>query len=137
MEENTVLRVVARFLMPFILLYALYIQFHGEISPGGGFQAGVLFASAFFLHALIFGIEKTKQVVPIHLVKILSSAGVLLYIAIGFVTLFRGGQFLEYSVLASNAVTGQQWGIFLIELGIGITVFAVMMLTIYVFAGRK
>ena len=38
------LRVVVKLLIPLILLYALYVQFHGDYSPGGGFQAGVIFA---------------------------------------------------------------------------------------------
>ena len=55
MDSYLVLRVVAKLLMPFILIYGLYVQFHGDFGPGGGFQAGVIFAAGFILYALIFG----------------------------------------------------------------------------------
>ena len=57
MDSYLVLRVVAKLLMPFILLFALYVQFHGDFGPGGGFQAGVIFAAGFILYALIFGLK--------------------------------------------------------------------------------
>ncbi|MEK9751944.1 MAG: MnhB domain-containing protein, partial [Rhodospirillaceae bacterium] len=56
MNEKIILRVVSKFLIPYILLFALYVQWHGDFGPGGGFQAGVIFASGFILYALIFGV---------------------------------------------------------------------------------
>ena len=53
MEDNVILRVATKILTPYILLFALYVQFHGDYGPGGGFQAGVIFASAFVLYTLI------------------------------------------------------------------------------------
>ena len=55
MKEKIVLRVIARSVLPFILLFALYVQFHGDYGPGGGFQAGVIFSAGFILYGLIFG----------------------------------------------------------------------------------
>ena len=57
-------RVVTKLMLPYILLYALYVQFHGDYSPGGGFQAGVIFGSGFILYTLIFGVETAQQVAP-------------------------------------------------------------------------
>ncbi len=137
MEKQIVLRVVSRFIIPFILLYALYVQFHGEYSPGGGFQAGVIFASAFILHALVFGLKKTQAVISPGSLRVLACAGVLLYSGVGVVSMLRGGQFLEYAVLAPSAVMGQKIGIFMIELGVGMTIFSVILLLFMLFAGRK
>ncbi|MEC7875393.1 MAG: MnhB domain-containing protein, partial [Pseudomonadota bacterium] len=50
MEHHLVLSIVARILIPLIMLFALYVQFHGDYGPGGGFQAGVIFASSFILY---------------------------------------------------------------------------------------
>ena len=36
-----------------MLLFALYVQFHGDYGPGGGFQAGVIVAVGVILHALV------------------------------------------------------------------------------------
>jgi len=136
-KEHLVLRVVVRFLTPFILMYALYVQFHGEYSPGGGFQAGVIFASAFIAYCLLYGLDKALDILSLDALRILSAIGVLLYSGVGVVTMLLGGNFLDYNVLHSSAVSGQQWGIILVELGVGITVFSVMLLVFYVFAGYR
>ena len=57
MQHKEVLRVCSKLLIPLIMLFAFYVQFHGDFGPGGGFQAGVIFASAFILYALIFGVD--------------------------------------------------------------------------------
>ena len=54
MQHHLILRVVSKLLIPPILLFALYVQFHGDFGPGGGFQAGVIFAVAFILYGLVF-----------------------------------------------------------------------------------
>src|SRR3990172_12460331 len=134
MDDRVILRVGAKMLIPFILLFALYVQFHGDFGPGGGFQAGVIFASGFILYALIYGIENLRKVVPLDFLRILSSLGLMLYIGTGVAGLLLGGNFLDYNVLGSNPVAGQHLGILLIELGVGITVASVMLQMFYVFA---
>ena len=69
--------------------------------------------------------------------KVLSSLGVLLFAGTGVVTMLLGGEFLNYSLLAENAVTGQHLGIFLVELGVGITVASTMLLIFAVFADQE
>ncbi|MAP12786.1 MAG: cation:proton antiporter [Gammaproteobacteria bacterium] len=135
MEHHYVLRVVARMLIPIILLFGLYVQFHGDFGPGGGFQAGVIFAAALVLHALVFGLEPTRRVVTPSAVRIAASIGVLLYAGVGVAGLVVGDNFLAYSGLAETSIGGQHLGILLVELGVGITVTAVMILLFYSFAG--
>lgn len=134
MFHHLVLRVVAKLLVPFILLFALYVQFHGEYSPGGGFQAGVIFAAGFILYGLIYGIDKYRQVISPDWLRRMAALGVLLYIGVGLATLLMGGNFLDYDVLADHAVQGQHMGILLVELGVGITVATVMMSLFMMFA---
>ena len=134
MEHHLVLRVIAKLLIPLILIFAFYVQFHGDYGPGGGFQAGVIFASGFILYSLIFGIENARSVVSFNLLRILSALGLLLYIGVGIAALILGGNFLEYNVLLSDPVSGQHLGILAIEFGIGMTVAATMMMTFFVFA---
>jgi multicomponent Na+:H+ antiporter subunit B len=128
--------VVSKLLIPFILLFALYVQFHGDFGPGGGFQAGVIFAAAFILYALIFGRETATRVVPPQLLRVLLALGVLIYASVGVAGLIFGGNFLNYSVLRADGVAGQHLGIMLIELGVGTTVAAVMIMVFFMFAGR-
>jgi multicomponent Na+:H+ antiporter subunit B len=140
-EPNTgklvVLRVIAKLFFPLILLFALYVQFHGDYGPGGGFQAGVIFATGFILYALAFGLGNAQRVIPHQLLRIMIAVGVLIYAAVGIESMLLGGKFLEYRVLADDPVTGQHLGILLIELGVGITVAAVMLIIYYGFVSRR
>ncbi|MFH0944855.1 MAG: Na(+)/H(+) antiporter subunit B [Planctomycetota bacterium] len=137
MQQQTVLRVGAKILIPYILLFALYVQFHGDFGPGGGFQAGVIFAAGIILYALIFGLRAAQAVFPPYLIRILTALGVLIYGGVGVLCMLKGGTFLDYSVLLHDPVHGQEQGIMFVELGVGITVTAVMVSLFYSFAGRK
>lgn len=136
MKINPVLRVTSKIMIPLILLFALYVQFHGDFGPGGGFQAGVIFGSAFVLYTMVFGLEAGRAVIPLSVLKFFMSLGVFLYGGVGVATLLLGGGFLDYDYLGETAVGGQHLGIFLVELGVGITVASVMMVLFQVFAGR-
>jgi len=136
MRHHLILRVIAKLLMPMILLFALYVQFHGDFGPGGGFQAGVIFASAFVLYALIFGIDNARHVAPPSLVRVLVALGVLIYAGTGIAGILLGGNYLDYSVLAHDPAHGQHYGIMVIEFGVGTTVAATMITIFFTFAGR-
>jgi len=136
-QRHRVVQVVTKFLSPMILLFAFYVQFHGDFGPGGGFQAGVIFASVFILHGLIFGEGRTRLVMPPAALRVLMSFGVLLYAGTGILSLLLGGNYLDYSVLAHDAIHGQHWGIFTVELGVGITVAAVMISLFYCFSSNR
>ena len=136
MSHHLVLRVIAKMLIPLILLFALYVQFHGDFGPGGGFQAGVIFAAGFILYGLIFGLDKLKRVMPPLIVEILVAAGVLLFAGVGVAGILLGSTYLDYDVLAHDPVHGQHLGILLIEFGVGMTVAAVMITIFYNYAGR-
>ncbi|MCH2159529.1 MAG: DUF4040 domain-containing protein [Oleiphilaceae bacterium] len=136
LTQHKVLRVVAKISIPLIILFALYVQFHGDFGPGGGFQAGVIAAAAFILYALTFSLRKAVGVVSPRFVKYLAPVGVLLYASVGLVSMLNGANFLDYNVLAADPVDGQHYGIIIIELGVGITVFSVMLGIFYAFAGQ-
>jgi multicomponent Na+:H+ antiporter subunit B len=137
MSENMILRVVCKLLIPAILLFALYVQFHGDFGPGGGFQAGVIFASAFILYGLIFGVDAARRVIPAWVTRSLLALGVLIYAGVGVAGLLLGGSYLNYSVLARAPTDGQHLGIALIEFGVGTTVAAAMMTIFFTFSGRE
>lgn len=127
MNDNY-LKTLTKIIVPFILLLGFYIQIHGENSPGGGFQAGAIIASAFILYGMCFGIESLKKIISIQLLKFLASFGVIIYLSLGIVSIVMGGNYLDYNVLASDKLVGQKIGIFIIEIGIGFTVFSSIML---------
>lgn len=137
MKDYVVLRIVAKLLMPVILLFALYVQLHGDYGPGGGFQAGILFAAGIVLYTLIYGLEAAERVVPPAAAQTLAAAGALLYGGTGVATMLLGGNFLDYNRLAEDPQAGQHIGIIVIELGVGITVAGVAITLFFAFAGRK
>jgi multicomponent Na+:H+ antiporter subunit B len=136
MHSNVILRVAIRPLIPFILMFALYVQFHGDYGPGGGFQAGVIFAAGVILTGLVWGLRTVRRVFTPRLLEILIASGVLLYGTVGFAAMVRGGNFLDYNVLRHDPVHGQHLGILLVELGVGLTVASVMIALFLLFTGR-
>lgn len=137
LRQYTVPRIIGKILIPPILIFALYVQFHGEYGPGGGFPAGAIFASALIMYAMLFGLQTLKRVVNHELIRVLAAAGVLLFGTVGVLGMASGGNFLDYDYLAADAKTGQHAGILLVELGVGITVASVMLLQFLAFADRK
>lgn len=137
LDHHTILHVISKILIPFILMYALYVQFHGDYSPGGGFQAGVIFAVAFILYAMIYGLSTAYKVITPQTLQVIMAIGVLIYAGTGTASFFMGGNFLDYNAFDHHdPVHGQHIGIILVELGVGVCVAAVMMSMFFNFAGR-
>jgi multicomponent Na+:H+ antiporter subunit B len=137
MRGHLILRVVSKILIPFLLLFALYVQFHGDFGPGGGFQAGVIVAAAFVLYALIFGLRATQKIISPALLEVAVPLGVLIYAGVGVYTWLMGGNFLDYNMIDSHDPShGQHLGVLLVEAGVLLTVSSTMLLIFYTFAGR-
>lgn len=137
MEYLSIARVATTTLTGPILLFALYVQFHGDFGPGGGFQAGVLFGAALILHGLVFGLNPLQKVAPPKALEFGLALGVLIYAGTGVACIMLGGNYLDYAVLAHDPVHGRHLGILVIEGGVGITVACAMVLIFYGFGGRR
>ena len=136
--DYRVLRIVSKILFPFIFLFALYVQFHGDYGPGGGFQAGVIFAAAFVLYGLVFGMDNARRVLPERALRLMISAGLLLYAGVGVATMLLGGTFLDYDALdPADPVAGQHLGVLLVELGVGVTVAGAITAIFFTLADRE
>lgn len=116
------------FILPYIFLYGLYIQINGEASPGGGFQSGVIFASILIGVDLVYGPLKLKQYFSTETLMVIATLGVLIYATVGVVSLLFNDNYLNYYSLTHNKLLAQHIGIFIIELGVGLCVAAVMSL---------
>ena len=135
MDNNPILRVTAKILFSPIIVFGLYVQFHGDYGPGGGFQAGVIIAAAVILHALIFGLEAGRRLVPAWANVAMLALGVIIYGGVGVAGMALDGLFLDYNVLAADPSAGQHIGIILVEFGVGLTVTGVMLALFHAFAG--
>jgi len=137
MRLDTILRVAAKLFIPFIFLFALYVQFHGDYGPGGGFQAGVIVAAGVVLYAIIYGLKAAQRAVPKALVETMVPLGVLIYAGVGIWGMMTGGLYLDYNHLAhGNIPHGQERGVFWVEIGVLVTVASTMIAIFYAFAGR-
>jgi len=139
MDDNVVIRTTAKVLMPFMMMFGLYVIFHGEGGPGGGFQGGVILASAFVLYTLVWGLEESSRVMPRQLSDLLAATGVLIYAGVGVYCMVQGGNFLDYYYLTSapeDPGAAQALGMTLVEIGVGITVSSVMITLFREFAER-
>lgn len=136
-KKNMVLWVVVKPMIALILIFGLYVLFHGDFGAGGGFQAGVIFASGFILYSLVFGETRARKVISAPILPRLSALGVLIYGTTGLMSLLSNKSFLDYSALSSSPVSGQHIGILLVESGVGLAVFSTILLIYYSFSGRE
>ena len=125
MKNQVVPRVIARMMIPFVVVFGFYVVFHGEIGPGGGFQGGVILASAVIMHSLIHGIEETRRAIPRQWVDGTMVLGVLIYIGVGIFGFIGGHAFLDYTALGAEPHGAEALGMTLVEFGVALTVAAV------------
>lgn len=138
-DHHMILRVIAKCMVPLILIYGFYVQFHGEVGPGGAFQAGVVLAVALILYALVFGLTPTMLAVPPWFTRSLAAVGVALYAGVGVWSILQGGKYLEYQALFGEPPgghDGQHVGVILVELGVLFAVAGSMVTIFYALAGR-
>ncbi|PKG33943.1 MnhB domain-containing protein [Methanoregula sp.] len=128
MKQDVVIRTVCRLVVPFIQLFALYVIIHGASSAGGGFQGGVIFASAFILIGIAFGVADARKRISEKCTVLFSACGLGIYAGIGILCIVFGGNFLGYSFLPLPLPVPEIRGLAAeaVEIGIGITVMAVM-----------
>lgn len=136
MSFDLIVRIGTKLVLPFILLFALYVQFHGDFGPGGGFQAGVITAAMVVLVAITFGLESAQRIAPQVLVERMIPLGVLIYAGAGVAGLLMGKNYLDYSVFAHDPAHGHELGIFLVEAGVLVTVSGTMTALFYAFVER-
>jgi multicomponent Na+:H+ antiporter subunit B len=137
LADYRVIRVVSTLLLPFILLFALYVLFHGDFGPGGGFQAGVIFAAGFVLLGLVFGLDRAQRAVPPAALWVAAGLGPVVFLGLGLLSLVLGGSFLDFDTLnPDHPASGQHVGILVAEAAIGATVGAIMTSVFFSFAGR-
>jgi multicomponent Na+:H+ antiporter subunit B len=136
MSLDLILRIGTKLVLPFMLLFALYVQFHGDFGPGGGFQAGVIASGMVILVAITFGLNAAHRIAPQALVERMIPLGILIYAGTGVVGMLLGKNFLDYSVLSQQAPQGRHLGIFLVEVGVLVTVSSTMTALFYTFVDR-
>ncbi len=138
LKPSLIVRVVTQKMFPFILMFGVYIIFHGSSSPGGGFQGGVVIGAAYILFGIGVDPREGRRLTPESVVNFMRSLGAFIYVAIGLV-----GALLGYSFLTNRAIGFPPQGapgsllsggtLLGINIGIGITVGSVVVTLFYAF----
>jgi len=130
--EDLIITTAVRLMVPFIQLFGLYVIVHGHYSPGGGFQGGVILGAAFILLALAYDLKTSQKFMTVKINAILGNLGAAIFIGVGVLCALFGGLFLDYSALDAliplGPVAWRSFGIFLVEVGVGLTVMSIMVL---------
>jgi len=95
MGSSKIIRTIAQKLFPFIMLFGFYLISHGHLSPGGGFQGGVVLGTAIILLALSHSIEQTEKKFKSRWLNMLEKLGILTLFFLGFLGIFFGYSFLS------------------------------------------
>jgi len=129
--DDIIVRTIARVLVPFIQIFALYVVMHGHHSPGGGFQGGVMLGAGFIILAISFDLKTAMRRVVERTVLILGAVGVLIYAGLGALAMVLGGNFLDYGALGvllpnGDRVMAHSHGMLGVEIGVAIAVMSIM-----------
>ena len=138
MEESTIIRTMTRKLFPFILLFGLYLVAYGHLSPGGGFQGGVVIGSAIILLSLSQGLSKTEERFKKNILGLMESIGPLVFMMIGLGGILFGYHFLkDFLPQGEGGRFGGSGFILFLNLAIGLKVGAAMSIMFYSLAGEE
>ena len=128
-DESPIVLLVCRILSPFIMIFGLYLVTHGHYSPGGGFQGGAMLAAGILIIRLALGTTLSE----LHFKRAwglpLGVFGVSIFFSIGLITMFMGGEFLNYEYFILPWFTGamlRSMTILIVEVGVGLAVMGII-----------
>ncbi|MDO4989597.1 MAG: MnhB domain-containing protein [Eubacteriales bacterium] len=122
--KNIIQRCGCDKVLPLCLVYICYIVLHGHLSPGGGFQGGVLMVAAVMLVYFAHGYETTVRAFSFDLLHETEALASVFYVALGLLGVAAGAQFAE-NVLYRAGAAGDLYSsgtIFWMNFAVGVKV---------------
>ena len=127
---SSILQTAARFLMPLLLLFAVFLLFRGHNEPGGGFIGGLVVASSFVLYSIAFGVDAARRALLVRPSTLLG-IGPLVALLSGLPAVAQGRPFM--SAIWTTVGTGSavidvgsplvfDIGVFLAVIGVVLTI---------------
>lgn len=121
-DDNLVINLLSKFIFPILMLFGFYVHSHGDYTPGGGFQSGVIFACAlclyYFLNLSLTSVKRLSETVLTFVAVI----GFIFYTGLGLYSFCVTGKFLDFSFLPFEHNNAR--GVFIVEMGIALVVFS-------------
>lgn len=122
-NASDAVRVTSLLLVAPTFLFGLYIVTHGQVSPGGGFQGGVILSTALLLVYLCSDYQQFRRAAPQGIVQFSEALGAAAYIMVGAACVGAGGLFLQNFIPSGRSGSITSGGIVpLIDLGVGLEV---------------
>jgi multicomponent Na+:H+ antiporter subunit B len=127
--KSLILSATARFLLPILFMFSLFLLVRGHNLPGGGFVGGLVAAAALVLYAIAHDVEEARRLLRVNTISLLG-VGLLLALASGLLSLFQGSSFMTGLWLHHHVpVLGKlgtpvvfDMGVYLVVLGATLTV---------------
>ena len=122
--KNVIARCGADKILPIGIVYMFYIILHGHLSPGGGFQGGVLMVALIALVYLGHGYRVTMDAFSYHILHTSEGLASIFYVALGLLGVAMGAQFAQ-NVLYTHGAIGDLYSsgtIFWMNVTVGIKV---------------
>lgn len=129
---TTIVRTISRLLFPFMFLFGVYVLIHGHLTPGGGFQGGVIIAASFVMLWLAYGLEQMPIGFKLFRTEVLEAIGGLTIVMVGVVGLVVGAGILGHVLplgTLGNLFSGGNLP--LLNISVGIKVAAGLILIFY------
>lgn len=141
-KTSLVIQTVTRVMIPFLLMFGLSLIVHGHLTPGGGFQGGVVIGATFILLGLAFNKEEGRRAAPDKRARTAASSGILIYIMVGLIGILAGYNFLtnrwmKFPPLGELGELLSGGTLFWINIGVGLTVSAIAIELFYAFLEEK
>lgn len=98
MAPDPIVKMVAKYLIPFLLIFGVYLVLNGHISPGGGFAGGAIMGSSLILYSAAFGYEVVRNVLTESLIKKIITRSMGAYAVIKGYSFFTGANHIATGV---------------------------------------
>ena len=105
-EMSTIVKTIANFSFPFVMIYGLYVIAHGHLTPGGGFQGGAVVASGLALMLVAYNSEWISSKIKEHDLSLFESIGALSFITLAFLGIVFSGVFFGNFLVGTEGLFG-------------------------------
>lgn len=141
-RTSLIIQTVTRLMVPFIIMFGISVIVHGHLTPGGGFQGGVVIGAAFILIGLAFNKEEGRRAAPDAWAKAIISSGLFIYIMVGLIGIIARHNFLtnRYIKFPPVGELGEFLGggtLFWINIGVGLVVCGIAIELFYAFLEER
>jgi multicomponent Na+:H+ antiporter subunit B len=132
---SSILQTAARFLMPLLLLFAVFLLLRGHNQPGGGFVGGLVVAASFVLYSIAFGVEAARRALPVRPSRLLG-IGLLVALVSGLPGVATGQPFMTavWTTVAAGSTVLDVGTPLVFDVGVFLAVIGVVLTIVFTLA---